>query len=306
MFKQFLGAALTLMIGVGVLLPGVVRAQGDDEAQPANIVIVVEGEASYNRAGWDDFNVNNFALPGTPLHPDDYLRVPGDSAVLVICADLSTEELLADGTPECNIVPENPAFIAFDALDWDLTDVTILVTTVPDNVDEDIDLELTDDVGQITAYAAAIQALPIDSDAQVYALAYMLASNGFYLDAINALQNLEGLQCTEQTPEVEINGDVTITSAPTTYLRLGEWYAIAGNTDVGERYLQCARQVADETGDQVTYALASVRLASLASEADDAAALYQGAIERFNALTATDAVETVLELCESANCTRPE
>ncbi|MCI0712470.1 MAG: hypothetical protein L0154_20105 [Chloroflexi bacterium] len=305
MFKQFLGAALTLMIGVGVLLPGAVRAQGDDNAQPANIIITIEGETSYNRSTWDDPSVNNFALPGTPLHLDDYLRVPGDSTVLVICADLSTVPLLADDTPECNVVPENPAFIAFDALDWDLTDVNILATDETD-VPQGVDVEITDDVDQVNAYATAIQALPLDDDAQVYALAYMRASNGFYLDAINELQSLEDLQCTEERREVEINGDVTITSAPTTYLRLGEWFAIAGNTDVGERYLNCARAVADETGDQVTYALASVRLATLTSDADTATGYYQEAIERFNALTATDAMETVLDLCGSANCTRPE
>lgn len=308
MLKQILGAALTVMIGIGALLPGAIHAQDDDDVQPANIIINTEGVTSYNRATWDDPNADNLALPGTPLHSDDYVLVSGDSTALVICADLSTVELLANGTPECNSNPDNPAFITFDRLDWDPTEIDILVTdeiVLPDGIDEIDNTTPANNIDLVNDYASAIQQLPVNTDAQMYARAYMLASNGLYLDAINALQELEGLQCTEQRPFVEID-DVTITSSPTTYLRLGEWFAIAGNTEISERYLQCATEAAGEIGDDVTYALALVRLATLSGDADVAAGLYQEAIDRFDSLTATEAMETLLDLCGSANCTRPE
>lgn len=312
--KHLMGITLVGLLLVSVIFSGIAQAEPDrqdDESPFIHLVIELDGEVgsiAYNRASWDDFNVTNIALPGTSLLPLDYLVVSGDNGVIILCTDLEVTSRFANGSPECDEEPDTFFFTNMNLLEWTPDDTEIFMldgSTLPEDL-SDVETVVLPPTDEVNRAVETIVDLELDDDIEAYVLANALASQGLYIDAINLLQSNENLQCSNQRPQVNTDDETTVFSTPSVYIRLGEWYAIAGNEDVSRRYLECARESAEAYGDAVSHGLATARLATVTSDANEKAQLYQEAINSFDLMHAVDSVNVLLDLCGSANCARPE
>lgn len=316
LFRKLLGTVLAILLLMGVVSAPVFAepTRQNDETMPVHLIIGVDGDWSaiaVNRSTWDDFSITNGVHPGMALQSRDYVEVSGDNALIILCSDLSTTELFANGVPECDNT-DTPAFINMDKPVWTFENEQVLVESdeflMPDDLaDSDKVPVLADEAtrGEIVALLENLLAVDMDFDTQAFVGSYALASHGFYLDAVNTMLTVETLQCSDRRNFVEVSDGNSIYESPSVYLRMGEWYAILGNLDVSARYLQCAADLAEENGDALSAGLAYSRLAVVSTDATQRTAYYQTAIEAFNSLSADVAVENLLDACGSANCTAP-
>lgn len=314
LFRKMLGIALATLLLLGVFsLPVFAEpALQDDESSPAHLIIGVDGEWSsmgVNRSSWDDFSATNPLHPGMALQERDYVGISGNTTLFVLCSDLKIVEMFADGVADC-AKTDTSAFINMDAPFWSFDGVAVLVPSdaivMPDDIEElNPVLADSDVVAQANGIIETISGLGLDEGTTAYVAAYALASHGFYLDAVNIILAAEDLQCNAQRDFVEVDEGETVYEYPSVYLRMGEWYAILGNPDVSQRYLQCAVDLAESSEDALSAGLAYSRLAVVTDDAAERTASYQSAIENFVTLSAEDAVETLLDACGSANCTAP-
>ncbi len=316
LFRKLLGTVLAILLLMGVVSAPVFAepTRQDDETMPVHLIIGVDGDWSaiaVNRSSWDDFSITNGIHSGMALQSRDYVEVSGDNALIILCSDLSTTELFANGVPECETA-DTPAFMNMDKPVWSFENEQVLVGSdalvMPDDLaNSDMIPVLADEatrteVGDILTNIAG---LGLDDSTLPYVSAYALASRGFYLDAVNAMLTSEDLQCSDRRNFVEVSDGNSVYENPSVYLRMGEWYAILGNPEVSTRYLQCAVDLAETNGDALSAGLGYSRLAAVSDDAEQRTAYYQTAIEAFNSLSADAAVESLLDTCGSANCTAP-
>lgn len=313
--KRLISGVIALLMVVGVLLPGTAlaqpRLQDSDEPQPAFLVIQVDGGAeniTLNRSTWDDLNATITVFPSMTVLSRDYVYINGSASLRILCADLTVAELFSNGVADCAENPDNPAFVNMDTLDWNPQDVEVFVRDTSEVPAETDGVETTsvdsNTLSLVEGYEATIVGLNLDDEIQAYALAVMYATHGMYYDAINTLQTADNLQCVQQRPSARLDGDMSAFETPAPYLRLGEWYAVTGGEEASLRYLGCAQELAVSQNDLWDGATALARLAVQTDDAAQKTELYQQAIDNYLQLSASDAVDAMIELCGSANCSR--
>ena len=314
LFRKLLGTALTILLLMGVVSVPVFAepTRQNDDKLPVHIIIGVDGEWSaitLNRSDWEDFNATNAVHPGMALQDRDYVGVSGDNALLILCADLSESELFANGVAECSAT-DTPAFVNMDTPLWSNEGVDTLIASdaivMPENAGDITPILADEDtIAQMSETVNSVGALGLEPGTEAYVGAYALASQGFYLDAVNTLLAVDDLQCSERRAFVDVVDGDSIYESPSVYLRMGEWYGVLGNLEVSARYFQCAIDVAEANDDALSAGLGYSRLAVVTEDAVERTAHYQAAIDNFNILSAEGAVESLLDACGSANCSAP-
>lgn len=302
--------ALTLLV-LATLFGGTTLAQEPPEIpedQPAHLVIETEGNVRISRVGWDIL-AESPIFAGSSLQEGDYLVFSGSSRAVILCADLTVQEQFADGVPDCVTQPETPAFHFADRLEWlpETTRVQVSdATVIPDDTaDVTIEQIPSDDLDTLTALQQdIIETDGLAPETTAFALANLYARYDLYFDAIALLTEQEAIQCTERAI-VRPEGVSQVLEAPAAYLRLGEWSYYINDLASGERYFTCAFQLAEEIGDTGYAALAAVRLGDITDDETQAAVFYQNAIDRFATLEADEAVDQLLGICGTRNCTDP-
>jgi tetratricopeptide (TPR) repeat protein len=326
LIHKFKPIGLLILLVASLIAPGLVQmanaqpAYQNNAAEPVHLVVGFTGDLNsirFNKATWKDFSTTNPIQFGMPLQTRDYIAVSGTNSLVVLCSNLTLVTVVANGVPDCPR-GDSSTFLAMDSVIWNPEDFILVITpqSIPPTgaITDGPVLELeADEVEQLGQKYSAIGALNLPDDTALYVVAYLMASQGLYWDAVNTLEAVESLQCQRNDPTIEVDEGESIAEYAPLYLHLGEWYGRimpAGNNEPALRYLTCAFELAQATDDHYTLGLAASRLAVLLAndplpgglisdetQAQDAVGFYQQAITAFSALSAEDATEELVEAC---------
>jgi hypothetical protein len=98
-----------------ILLSSVTPAYSQDDAQPINVVVAVDGNAQVHRATWEVPNAMSYLGLGELIFPGDIIEPSPGQQVHVLCADLTQEIVSNVSSSPCSPEPDAPVFVWADA-----------------------------------------------------------------------------------------------------------------------------------------------------------------------------------------------